>query len=497
MNNNPGFNYSNLFLPVAKYGYDDFLAIRRNNLSTEGPVVQYANAFNTNGMIVIPVKNFDNQASQIAIYDQNLLGEGFDSSTFKLDQLQISPSFSLPILCDLDNVPADYVFHMFDLCRKAPYGDAVEHVGRVSSISSNTVILDDREKYLLQLLKNSIINNSQNIYLRIVNGNDLKSLTDSTLISNISVNNTTITLANSISATGDFLLAVFTFYNAPTYPQPADTPPSREGYGLSTEFYLASSRDGLYYPSLVDSLKFEINSDVPSMEIKLATKRFDKTTRIKLNNQLNLPNTYPVYSIPKNEQARIKITNVSGQTLFYGLTPIVQSGTNLSPNPIFGYKSGIHFGDDLQDLTKPSPLLVNSISIYIENNLTPIFSLHTPRFTSSSLESYINDLGRFDNSCAYAFFSNKRKISGIFKLTIVEDEWFKKEFLPGLNSNTEGSIEIDTGYINITFNKIVFNLSPDQTSISSEYSKQVEFKFVSEGYDSMFEINMSKTGGRI
>jgi hypothetical protein len=491
------YTHTDVFPYAAKFGYDDFVALQRHKLSTHGPVVQYANAYNFSALSVLPVKNFKNTATQTAIYEEKLLGEGFDTNTFKQDILSYRPTFEVPILCQNDNLLANYVYDIFDLLRKAPYGDAVEHVGRVSSVNGTSLVLNSREKYLCQLLKNNFLNVGNYWYLRIVDGKTLKSLTGLTKVSNISVNNCTITLENSISASGDFLLAVFVFCHIHGASAPIDTPPSKSGYEYSNEFYLASSRDGMYYPCLIDSVDFNINAELPSLSVNCFSKRLDKLSRLYLNNESELPTEYPVYSIPKNEQARIKITPAGGKTVFYGIMPVIQTGTIETPNPLFDYKTGVHFGNDGNNLASPEPLLIKNANLNISNNLNAIYSLHSPRFTLDASENYINDLSRHDNACAYAFYSTQRKIAGSISITVPEGEWFKKEFLPAVNSNTEGSIEIDTGYLNIRMDNLVFNLSADDTAISSEYEKQANFSFASNKYDAMFEIGISKTGGRL
>ena len=78
------------------------------------------------------------------------------------------------------------------------------------------------------------------------------------------------------------------------------------------------------------------------------------------------------------------------------------------------------------------------------------------------------------------------------------DAWFKKVFIAALNTDSEGSIEIDTGYFNFTFPQVVFNLEPTNiTTIAQDVSKTANFSFASTGFDGMFEINLSKTGGRL
>jgi hypothetical protein len=493
---NAGFTYSDAYLPATKYGYDDFVSIKRHDLSTDGPIVQYANTFTVTGQEIIPVKNFANNASQVGKYDTKLLGEGYDSSTWQYGNLQLQPSFSVPIMCDIDNTPADYVFKLFDMTRKAVYGDSVEHVGLISSISGTIITLNTRERYLLKFLKDSQNNNSQTIWVRVVDGNTLDSKTDPIQITNISSNNAEVTLNSSISVAGSYLLAVFMFYDAPTYPQVADVPPNAENYEQSNEFYIASSRDGLYYPSLISSIELNIDSEMPSLNVNCLSKRLDKKTRLNLSPESNLQN-YPLYAAPKAIQAALKITTNSGKSTFYALTPVVQSGTIQTANPLFDYKSGYHFGDDETDLVDPIALMVKSGTISIDNGLEAIYSSHSPRWSTTDSEDYRNDLSRYDNSCAYGFSSNGRKIEGSFVIPVKSDEWFKKEVLPGLNSSTEGSIEIDTGYMNITLSNLVFDLSEDSTEISGEYDKTYNFKFVSTGYDAMFSVNMSKTGGRL
>jgi hypothetical protein len=498
MNNNPGLNYSDIYLASIKYGYDDFIGIKRHQLLSDGPIVQYSNTIDENSsLVILPAKNFNNSAEQPATYDQKLLGEGYDTTSFKVGNLILKPTFEVPILCDLDNVPANYVFDIFDLARKSVYGDAIEHVARISSVNGATIVLDNREKFLCKFLKDSMINNNQPLYIRISNGDTLKSITSLIKVNNISANNATITLNSAVSATGDHLLAVFIFYNTPTYPLASDIPPNRENYEYSNEFYIASSRDGLYYPCLIDSISFKSDTELASIKVNCVAKRFDNQSRLTLQNELSLPTQYPIYSIVKNEQARIRISDLSGKTLFYGILPAIQSGDIKQSNTYLDYKTGVHFGDDINNLANPAPLMIRSIDFNIINNLSAMYTTHTPRFTFDTSENYINDLGRFDNSCPYGYFSTSRKITGGISLFIPEDEWFKKEFLPAVNSSGEGNIEIDTGYLNFSLSNLVFNISPNETSINSEYNKSVNFSFVSTGYDAMFEVGLSKTGGRL
>lgn len=493
------YNYNDMFLAGLSYGYDNFVLLARNQMSRNGPVVQYVDAFESADIkTLIPVKSLQNNASQQAIYDNKLLGEGFDTTSFKLSKLSYTPSWAMPILCDKDNVPSDYVFELFDLARKAVYGDAVEHVVRISTVTSTTIICDSYSKFILQNLKNHF-NDGHSLFVRIVDGKTLGSKTDFLTVTGVSVNDATITVAGTINTTliPSYSLAVFCFYDVPTYPQSAGTPPSREDYEYSSEFYLMSSRDGLYYPGLIDSLSFKINASLPELNVNTFVKRLNKSKKLIYHND-DFLNVIPenIYSIPKCEQARIKIDDVNGKTLFYGLLPVVQTQPDVA-NPLFDGLTGIHFGNDTADLTEPYPLLIQEMDLNINNNLKASYTTHTPRFTFDNSEPYINDLGRQDNTCAYAFYSTQRKISGNIKLYIPQYAFFQKEFLPAISSSGEGSIEIDTGYLNFKMSNVVFNLSPLSSDISSEITKSVDFSFVSTRYDAMFEIGLSKTGGRI
>lgn len=105
------YNYNDMFLAGLSYGYDSFVLLARNKLVQNGPVVQYADSFESADIkTLIPVKNLQNNASQQAVYDNKLLGEGFDTTSFKLSKLSYTPAWSMPILCNKDNVPSYYIF---------------------------------------------------------------------------------------------------------------------------------------------------------------------------------------------------------------------------------------------------------------------------------------------------------------------------------------------------------------------------------------------------
>lgn len=490
-----GENYADLYLPALHYGYEDFLAIKRQDLLTEGPIVQYVDNFNITNMTLFPFTDLSNNATQTGDYSPTLIGQGFDPVNFSQDRLSLRPTFTTPILCDKDNIPAPYVFELFDIARKSIYGDAVEHCMRVVSITDTTINFSAQDKFILSFLKQNLLMGGM-FRLRLVDGISLKNLGSYFTITNIDVNGQKITVSTPAGPyPNPYIYAVIVLNQ--NYTQiPIGLPQANPDYQKSIEFYLASSRDGVYYPCLLNSLTLNIQNQLPILNIECVAKRANKSARLVLDPNAQVPSQYPVYSVSQIEQARIKISVGNKLVEFYGILPVVQDGTQYT-NPIFAYKSGIHFGQDTADMTNPNPILIRQINITINNNLTPVYTIHSPRFSDISAENFLNDLSRYDNNCVYAFYSTARKITGTIQVSIPSGDWFKKDFLPAISSNTEGSIEIDTGYFNIKFPQVVFNLAPGTNQVDTELLKQAAFSFASTQFDAMFEIGLSKTGGRL
>jgi len=489
-------NFGDEFIPAIKYGYDDFVAIARHNLLTDGPISQYADNFSTNNMVIMPVSGFSNNIAQTGDYSQPLLGQGYDPTNFSQDKISIKPSFTVPILCTNDNIPAPYVFNLFDMTRKSVYGDATEIVLRISSISGNNIYFNSYDNFNLQIIYNQL-NSNTNIALRIVDGITFKNLSYYHTVNSINLVNNYITVSPSpINPSNTYQYATILInqnYSSVT----TGIPPANMSYQKSVEFYLAVSQQGLFYPSLIDSISFQINNNEPILNVNCVSKRWSKSDELYLNGPSQLFQQYPIYSVPKIEQARIKI-GVGGVFYeFYGLMPVVQTGNQYTA-PFHASKSGIHFGPDTYDLTNPKPILVKNLNLNIANNLQPIYSMHSPRWSSASNENFLNNLSRFDNTFAYGFYSVGRKISGTIQFALPLDTWFKKVFSAALNTDSEGSIEIDTGYFNFLFTQLVFDLAPTNISnINQDVNKSAIFNFASTGFDSMFEIGLSKTGGRL
>lgn len=495
-NQNPMLDFGDEFIPAIKYGYDDFVGIVRHNLLTDGPISQYADNFSIETMKILPVSGFSNNVTETGDYTLPLLGQGYDPTNFSQDKLTIRPSFNVPILCDNDNTPAPYVFDLFDITRKSIYGDATEIVLRISSLSNNNIYFNDYDKFSLKLLKKQF-DASTNLTVRIVDGISLKNLSYYHTVTGVNVGGQYLSITPTpIYSTNQFLYAVILInqnYNAIT----TGIPPANMNYQKSVEFYLAVSQQGLYYPSLIDNINFQITNGEPVLAVSCVSKRWSKRDELFLNGPDQLFQQYPLYSIPTIEQARIRISVGAVNYEFYGLMPVVQTGTEYTA-PLHASKSGIHFGLDTYDLTNPNPVLIKNMSFTVENNLQPIYSMHSPRWSNLSSEDVLNNLSRFDNSCAYGFYSVGRKISGTIAVALPLDAWFKKVFIAALNTDSEGSIEIDTGYFNFTFPQVVFNLEPTNiTTIAQDVSKTANFSFASTGFDGMFEINLSKTGGRL
>ena len=496
VNQNSMLNFGDEFVPAIKYCYDDFVAISRQNLSTDGPISQYADNFNTKNMIILPVSGFSNNISQTGDYSLPLLGQGYDPTNFSQDKISIKPNFTVPILCVNDNVPAPYVFDIFDILRKSVYGDASEIVLRINNFSGNNIYFNSYDNFNLKILYNQF-NAGSNIVLRVVDGITFKNLSSYHTITSID------TLNNCVAVTPTPLVLPNTYqyatiminqnYSSLT----TGIPPSNVNYQKSTEFYLAVSQQGLFYPTLIDNVNFQINNNEPILNVSCMSKRWSKSDELYLNGPNQLFQQYPIYSIPTIEQARIKV-GVGGVFYeFYGLMPVIQNGSEYTA-PLQASKSGIHFGSDTYDLTNPQPVLIRNLNLTIANNLQPIYSMHSPRWSSVAGEDFLNNLSRFDNTFAYGFYSVGRKISGTIQIALPLDAWFKKVFSAALNTDSEGTIEIDTGYFNFMFTQVVFDLSPTNISnISQDVNKSATFNFASTGFDAMFEIGLSKTGGRL
>jgi len=495
-NQNLMLDFGDNFTPAIKYGYDDFVGIARHNLFTDGPISQYADNFLLNNLIILPVSGFSNNLNQEGAYTQTLMGQGYDPVNFSQDKLIIKPSFTVPILCTNDNVPAPYVFDLFDIARKSVYGDSTEIVLRISSFSGNNIYFNNYDNFSLQLINNQM-SAGYNMILRISDGITLKNLSYCHTITYINVLNNYVTITPSpIVLNKQFQYAVIMMnqnYNNIT----TGIPPANMNYQKSTEFYLPVSQQGLYYPTLIDSMTFQINNGEPILNVNCITKRLSKRDELYLNGPSQLFQQYPLYSIPTIEQARIRISVGSINYEFYGLMPVVQTGAEQTA-PFHSSKSGVHFGPDTYDLTNPQPVLIKNMTFNISNNLQPIYSMHSPRWSSATSEDVLNNLSRFDNNCAYSFYSVGRKISGTIQLALPLDAWFKKVFIAAVNSDSEGTIEIDTGYFNFSFPQVVFNIPPTNISnITQDVNNTANFSFVSSGFDAMFEIGLSKTGGRL
>ena len=174
-NQNFMLNYGDEFEQAIKYGYDDFIAISRQNLLSEGPISQYADNFNLNNIIILPTNGLSNNLTQEGDYSQSLIGQGYDPTNFSQDKLIIKPSFSVPILCVNDNIPAPYVFDIFDIARKSIYGDATEIVLRINYIAGGNIYFNSYDSFNLQLLINQL-SAGTNLTLRIVDGVTLQNL---------------------------------------------------------------------------------------------------------------------------------------------------------------------------------------------------------------------------------------------------------------------------------------------------------------------------------
>ena len=134
--------------------------------------------------------------------------------------------------------------------------------------------------------------------------------------------------------------------------------------------------------------------------------------------------------------------------------------------------------------SKLDSIYVTEMSISIENNLKPIFTLNSKN--SDPKQNF------FKNSLPYGYYSEGRKISGSITYTGPMKPWAMVEFLSGPSSINNDGITFDMGPIKLELPEVVWSTESQEHSRMDYQKSKVNFSVATQNYT--FDPVLKSTG---
>ena len=134
--------------------------------------------------------------------------------------------------------------------------------------------------------------------------------------------------------------------------------------------------------------------------------------------------------------------------------------------------------------TQLDSIYVTEMSISIENNLKPVFTLNSKG--SDSKQNF------FKNSLPFGYYSEGRKISGSITYTGPMKPWAMVEFLSGPSSINNDGITFDMGPIKLELPEVVWSTESQQHSRVEYQKNKVNFTVATQNYT--FDPILKSTG---
>ena len=390
---------------------------------------------------IFSVENFSIGKNQ-SISTDRFAGEGINPQTFSIGKIDNTVSMRFPFRVDSWGYMDFSLAAFFDYCMQAKYGSPTSVVSRFTSSNSSivgsgtTLLYVDNIVELLPLtlpfsakIKND---NSDTVY--------------NVQVINVSKTNKTITLASGAGSTFDRDSSFIASYV--------------KNYSKDSTINLFSVKQGLLFGCMVD--KFSINftpGETVNVDVELKVLGVDRKYQTSIYNDFD---TIVQKYLQKKPSYLLNgySLQVSKNTPDYGYFGL---GT-ISESKIFqGYQK-----------SKLDSIFVDSISISIENSLTPVYTMNSK--SSSTTKN------KMKNLLPFAYYSEGRKISGTLTYTGPMKPNLMAEFLSGPSSLNNGGITLNMGPVKLELPEVVWTAQSQEHSAEQYQKNTVSFQVVTQNY---------------
>ena len=440
---------SQLYAPAFETGYYDIFALSREY--AEDPDFNLSfNNINTN--YLFSIDNFKLTGAQESDAGQRYAGEGANPNTFQLGPKEYNVSFTYPFKVDSWGYLDFSLAAFFDYCILAFQGSPTSLIGRFTTSNPSVVGVGSTQLYIDNIAEFMGLNLPFEAKIK----NDDNSYYDLIEITGIDKANSKLTIGAGIN----------TSFNRDTsyisaYPK---------SIGKEASFSLFTLKQGLLSGCLVE--KFGINF-VPGEQIvayiDLKVLGVDRTYQVNMYNEFaNIIQNYfkkkPSYIL---NGYNVRVYKSAPEYGLFGL------GGVLNSKLFRGFQQ-----------TQLDSIYVTEMSINIENNLKPVYTLNAK--SSSKTQNF------FKNSLPYGYYSEGRKISGSITYTGPIKPWAMVEFLSGPSSINNDGITFDMGPIKLELPEVVWSTDSQEHSRMDYQKSVVNFSVAVQNYT--FDPVLKSTG---
>lgn len=396
---------------------------------------------------IFSVENFTIGKNQNIATDR-FTGEGINPQTFSIGHIDNTVTMRFPFRVDSWGYMDFSLAAFFDYCMQAKYGSPTSVLGRFSttnsaSVGSGTTILyvDNVVEFLpLTLPFSAKIKNddTDTVY--------------SVQVVDVSKANKTVTLSSGVGSTFNRDSSFIASYV--------------RNYSKESTFNLFSLKQGLLFGCMVD--KFSINftpGETVNVDIELKVLGVDR--KYQKNMLTDFETIVQKYSQKKPSYLLNGYSlQVSKNTPDYGYFGL---GT-ISESKVFqGFQK-----------SKLDSIFVDSISLSIENSLTPVYTMNSK--SSSSTKNKMRNL------LPFAYYSEGRKISGTLSYTGPMKPNLMAEFLSGSASLNNGGITFNMGPVKLELPEVVWTAQSQEHSVDQYQKNTVYFQVVTQNYIQDFTL---------
>jgi hypothetical protein len=440
---------SHLYAPAFETGYYDIFALSREYGEDPDFNLSFSN-INTN--YLFSIDNFKIMGTQDSDAGQRFAGEGANPNTFSLGPKEYNVSFTYPFKVDSWGYLDFSLAAFFDYCIEAFKGSPTSFLGRFTTDNPSTVAIGSSQLYIdniaefmgLDLPHEAKIKSDNNSYYDLVE------------ITAIDKANRLLTIGAGINTSFNRDTSYITAYPRST--------------GKEATFSLFTLKQGLLNGCLVE--KFGINF-VPGEQIvayiDLKVLNVDRTYQVQMYNSFttiveNYFKKKPSYIL---NGYNVRVYKSAPEYGLFGLGGVLDSRL------FRGFQQ-----------TQLDSIYVTEMSISIENNLKPIYTLNAKGSNPK--------LNFFKNSLPYGYYSEGRKISGSITYTGPMKPWAMVEFLSGPSSINNDGITFDMGPIKLELPEVVWSTDSQEHSRIEYQKNKVNFSVATQNYT--FDPVLKPTG---
>lgn len=430
---------SQLYSPAFETGYYDIIALSREF----GEDPDYNLSFNNiNSNYLFSIDNLNLSGSQSAESDQRYAGEGANPNTFYLGPKEYNLSFTYPFKVDSWGYLDFSLAAFFDYCIQAFKGSPTSIIGRFTSDNPSSVGVGSTQLYVDNIAEFMGLDIPFQAKIK----SDINTNYDLIEVTGLDKSNRLLTVGAGINTS-------FTRDTSYIAANPQST-------GKEAAFSLFTLKQGLLSGCLVE--KFGINF-VPGEQIlayiDLKVLNVDRKYQVDMyNNFASIVENYfkkkPSYIL---NGYNVRVYKSAPDYGMFGLGGILDS------------KLFRGFQQSQLDST-----FVTEMTITIENNLKPIFTLNGKH--SDPKQKF------FKNSLPFGYYSEGRKISGSITYTGPIKPWSMVEFLSGPSSINNDGITFDMGPIKLELPEVVWSTESQEHSRLEYQKSKVNFSVATQNY---------------